>query len=152
MQLRDVLGEELFGQVDAKIQEHNNGIEDKLQHVRFVDLSEGGYISKEKYQSLETKANGLETQLGEANNTIKSYKDMDIDGIKQSADDWEKKYNEDTKALNDQIESDRKMFAAERFWTRRRLNLLYPERQSYMSFWNRRWSLKMVLLLAQMST
>lgn len=86
MQLRDVLGEELFGQVDAKIQEHNNGIEDKLQHVRFVDLSEGGYISKEKYQSLETKANGLE-----------------------------KKYNEDTKALNDQIESDRKMFAAERF-------------------------------------
>ena len=72
MQLRDVLGEELFGQVDAKIQEHNNGIEDKLQHVRFVDLSEGGYISKEKYQSLETKANGLETQLGEANNTIKS--------------------------------------------------------------------------------
>ena len=115
MQLRDVLGEELFGQVDAKIQEHNNGIEDKLQHVRFVDLSEGGYISKEKYQSLETKANGLETQLGEANNTIKSYKDMDIDGIKQSADDWEEKYNEDTKALNDQIESDRKMFAAERF-------------------------------------
>ena len=91
MQLRDVLGEELFGQVDAKIQEHNNGIEDKLQHVRFVDLSEGGYISKEKYQSLETKANGLETQLGEANNTIKSYKDMDIDGIKQSAADWGEK-------------------------------------------------------------
>lgn len=115
MQLNELLGEELFSQVEAKIQEHNGGIEDKLKHVRFADLSEGQYISKEKYQTLETKIGGLETQLGEANNAIKSYKGMDIDGIKQSAAEWEKKYKEDTEKLNIQIESDRKAFAAERF-------------------------------------
>lgn len=115
MNLQELLGDELFSQVDAKIQEHNSGIEDKLQHVRFVDLSEGNYVSKEKYHSLETKAGGLEKQLKEANGTIKSYKDMDIEKIKQSAADWETKYNEDTQKLQQQIESDRKAFAAERY-------------------------------------
>ena len=115
MELRELLGEELFGQVDAKIQEHNAGIEDKLQHVRYADLSEGNYVSREKYQTLETKSNGLQTQLDDANTTIKSYKDMDIDGIKQSAADWEAKYNRDTQALQEQIENQGRQFAAERF-------------------------------------
>lgn len=53
MELRELLGEELFGQVDAKIQEHNSKIEDKLKHVRFVDLSEGGFVSKEKYGEVD---------------------------------------------------------------------------------------------------
>ena len=115
MELRELLGDELFSQVDAKIQEHNSGIEDKVQQVRFVDLSEGGYVSKERYQELNTKIGGLETQLKDANSTIKSYKDMDIEGIKQSAADWEQKYNTETQKLNKQIEDDRKKFAAERF-------------------------------------
>ena len=34
------------------------------------------------------------TQLDEANKTIQSYKDMDIDGIQQSAADWQKKYEQ----------------------------------------------------------
>ena len=115
MELKELLGDELFSQVDAKIQEHNSGIEGKLQQVRFVDLSEGGYVSKERYQELNTKIGGLETQLKDANSTIKSYKDMDIEGIKQSAADWEQKYNTETQKLNKQIEDDRKKFAAERF-------------------------------------
>ena len=40
------------------------------------------------------------TQLDEANKTIQSYKDMDIDGIQQSAAEWQKKY--------EQAEADRK--------------------------------------------
>lgn len=115
MKLEELLGEELFSQVDAKIQEHNNGIEDKLQHVRFTDLSEGQYVSREKHQEIETKLGGLETQLNDANTTIKSYKEMDIDGIKDSATQWETKYKDDTAKLNAQIETDRKTFAAERF-------------------------------------
>lgn len=115
MELKELLGDELFSQVDAKIQEHNSGIEDKLQQVRFVDLSEGGYVSKERYQELNIRIGGLETQLKDANSTIKSYKDMDIEGIKQSAADWEQKYNTETQKLNKQIEDDRKKFAAERF-------------------------------------
>lgn len=115
MNLQELLGDELFSQVDAKIQEHNKGIEDKLQQVRFVDLSEGGYVSKEKYGELDTAKKGIEKQLKEANDTIESYKDMDIEGIKKSAADWKKKYDEDTQKLNQQIEADRKAFAAERY-------------------------------------
>lgn len=44
-----------------------------------------------QYQALETKVQSLTDQLAEANKTIKSYTDMDIDGIKQSAADWEQK-------------------------------------------------------------
>lgn len=115
MELRELLGEELFAQVDTKIQEHNKTIEDKTQHVRYVDLSEGGFVSKEKYMSLETESNGYKTQLGGANNTIKSYQDMDIDGIKKSVKDWEDKYDKDTKALQKQISEQEKTFAAERY-------------------------------------
>ena len=115
MNLQELLGEELFTQVDAKIQEHNKGIEDKLKQVRFVDLSEGGYVSKEKYGELDTEKKGIEKQLKDANTTIKSYKDMDIEKIKQSAADWETKYNEDTQKLQQQIQNDRKAFAAERY-------------------------------------
>lgn len=53
--------------------------------------------------TLTTERDNLQTQLGEANNTIKSYTDMDIDGIKQSAANWEQKYNTDTQALKDQL-------------------------------------------------
>lgn len=115
MELRELLGEELYAQVDAKIQEHNSGIDDKLKHVRYADLSEGNYVSREKYVSLETKSNGLQTQLNDVNNTIKSYKDMDIDRIKQSAENWETKYNEDTQKLQSQLDSQERTFAAERY-------------------------------------
>lgn len=115
MELRELLGEELFSQVDTKIQEHNSKEADKLKHVRYADLSEGGYVSQEKYQTLETKANGLETQLKEANDTIKSYKDMDIEGIKRSAEDWETKYNQDTQKLQERLDEQEKAFAAERY-------------------------------------
>lgn len=47
-----------------------------------MDLSEGGYVSKEKYGELDTAKKGIEKQLKDANATINSYKEMDIDGIK----------------------------------------------------------------------
>lgn len=43
--------------------------------------------------ALTTERDNLQTQLNNANNEIKSYKDMDIDSIKKSASDWETKYN-----------------------------------------------------------
>ena len=37
-------------------------------------------------------AAAIQTQLDEANTTIKSYADMDIEGVQKSAADWEEKY------------------------------------------------------------
>lgn len=115
MGLKELLGEELYGQIDSKIQEHNKGIEDKTKHAKLVDLSEGAYVSVEKFQTLETKSSGLETQLNEANSTINSYKEMDIDGIKNSVKEWEEKYNADTQKLKEDMETKTKMFAAEKY-------------------------------------
>ena len=54
--------------------------------------------------TLTTERDGLKAQLSDANAAIQSYKDMNIEGIKQSAADWETKYNTDTQALKDQLE------------------------------------------------
>lgn len=51
-------------------------------------------------QSEKDAAAAIQAQLDTANTTIQSYKDMDIDGIKQSAADWQKKY--------EQLEEERK--------------------------------------------
>ena len=78
MELKDVLGEELYKQVQAKIDEQNSKDEDKLKHVRFADLSEGNYISKEKYDSETERLNGLitgkDTEIGNANKLIEELK------------------------------------------------------------------------------
>ena len=52
-------------------------------------------------QGLREERDNLKSQLSDANNEIKSYKDMDIDSIKKSADDWETKYNDLVKEQND---------------------------------------------------
>lgn len=52
----------------------NAGQEDKLKHVRFADLSEGGYVSKDKYASLETDLTGKTSELEKANNLIEELK------------------------------------------------------------------------------
>lgn len=72
MELKELLGEELYKQVQAKIDEKNSTEADKLKHVRYTDLSEDKYVSKEKYDSELEKLNGLitgnDTEIGNANN------------------------------------------------------------------------------------
>lgn len=115
MDLKEVLGDELFLQVDEKLKEVNGADERRDNPVRFVDLSEGSYVGKEKYTRLQTESAGYKKQLDDANKEIKSYKDMDIDGIKQAAANWETKYNTDTQALQERLDSQQKLFAAERY-------------------------------------
>lgn len=115
MDLKELLGDELFAQVDAKIAEANGADDRKENPVKFVDLSDGAYVSKEKYTGLKTEADGYKKQLTDANTTIESYKGMDIEGIKKSADEWKQKYETDTAALNQQIETQKRTFAAEKF-------------------------------------
>ncbi len=83
-----------FEQLEAKLNESK---------LKLADLSTGAYVAKEKFDAKETELAGIKKQLEEANASIQSYKDMDIEGIKKSAADWEKKYNDDTAALNKQL-------------------------------------------------
>ena len=45
-------------------------------------------------QGLREERDNLKTQVEDASKKIQSYKDMDIDSIKKSADDWKTKYEE----------------------------------------------------------
>ena len=49
MKLNELLSPELYAQVQARIDEVNKDQPDKTKHVRFADLSEGGYVSTEKF-------------------------------------------------------------------------------------------------------
>lgn len=91
--LKEILGEELYSQAKEKFDSYNQEHKDKP--MKLVNLSEGKYVSKEKFDSKETEVADLKTQIEDANKEIQSYKDMDIDSIKKSAEDWETKYKEE---------------------------------------------------------
>ena len=73
--------------LDAIMAEHGKGIE--------------GH--KNNAAQLTTERDALKTQLEASSAEIKSYKDLDIDGIKKAAADWETKYTTETQALKDQL-------------------------------------------------
>ncbi len=74
MKLQELLGEELYAQVQAKLDEVNGKEPDKLKHVRYSDLSEGEYVSKAKYSGLEADLNGKTSELEKANSLIAELK------------------------------------------------------------------------------
>lgn len=76
MKLEELLKEkpEALKAINDALEKVNAGQEDKLKHVRFADLSEGGYVSKDKYTSLETDLAGKTTELTKANKLIAELK------------------------------------------------------------------------------
>lgn len=93
----------------------------KRDFLESLDLGDGLKLSKEAVEAimaehgktktalensiaaLTTERDGLRGQLDTAKTEIQSYKEMDIDGIKAKAGEWEAKYNTDTQALKDQL-------------------------------------------------
>lgn len=70
MKLEDLLGAELFAQVQAKLDEANANEPDKLKHIRYADLSEGEYVGKGKHDALQAKFDGQTQELAAANELI----------------------------------------------------------------------------------
>lgn len=76
MKLEELLKDspDVLKAVTDAIAKVNEGEADKLKHVRFADLSEGGYVSKDKYTDLETSLNGKTSELEKANSLIEELK------------------------------------------------------------------------------
>jgi len=53
--------------------------------------------------TLTTERDGLKNQLGEANKQIEAFKDLDVDGIKKSADDWKQKAEQAEKDRDEKV-------------------------------------------------
>ena len=100
MNLEQLLGDDLYAQVKAKIDEVNKDKEN-LEKIRFVDLSEGNYVSKEKYQRLEGEKQTPQEQFDTRSQTIKSLKKdyKDNEGLQNQIS----KLNEDLKASQKKV-------------------------------------------------
>lgn len=84
--------------------------------IKLVNIADGGYVKKEKLDAKITELSGVRQQLTDANAEIQSYKDMDIDGIKKKASEWENRYTTETKALNEKLAQQERTFARDLFF------------------------------------
>ena len=81
-------------QIDSIMAENGKDIE---KHKK--DAEKATQIAEKTQEEVE----GLKAQLTDANTQIQSFREMDIEGIKKSADEWKTKYETDTEKLNKQL-------------------------------------------------
>lgn len=76
--LKDLLGDELFKQIEAKINEHNGNEANKDKQIKLANLGGGEYVGKGKFDSeierLTNLLNGKTTELDTANDLIAELK------------------------------------------------------------------------------
>lgn len=83
--------------------------------ISLVNLKDGGYVSKDKFDAKDTELKGVQAQLTTANDTIKAFDGQDVEGIKQKVSEWETKYNTETQQLKDQLAAQARSHAEEMF-------------------------------------
>ena len=109
--LKQILGDDLYSQVENKVNSYNSDEKNKNNQVKIVNLSEGNYVGKDKFDAKETEITDLKQQLNNANKQIDDFKEMDIDSIKKTADEYRQKFEQaqkeaDTKIKEMQYDSD----------------------------------------------
>lgn len=72
--LKEILGEALYAQFVAKVNEHNGNEANKDAQIKIGNLGNGEYVSKGKYESLQELVNGKETELKSAQDLIAELK------------------------------------------------------------------------------
>lgn len=72
--LRAILGDDLFTQVESKLNEHNGNEANKDKQVKLGNLGTGEYVGKGKYDALQELINGKDTELKSANDLIAQLK------------------------------------------------------------------------------
>ena len=74
--LKTILGEELFKQVQEKINAHNGNEENKENQVKLANLGKGEYVDKNKYSSLEAERNEATKLINELKKTTKGNEEL----------------------------------------------------------------------------
>lgn len=106
--LKEILGEELYKQFEQAVNAYNSNEANKDKQIKLANLTEGGYVSKDKYTSLETDLSGKTSELEKANGLIEELKKSTgkDEGLQQKITDYEaeieklKKENETLKTDN----------------------------------------------------
>lgn len=72
--LKELLGEELYSQVESKINAHNGNEANREKQIKLANLGGGDYVSKLKYDDIVSQLTGKTTELDSANNLIAELK------------------------------------------------------------------------------
>lgn len=72
--LKEIIGEELYKQLESKVNEHNGNEANKDNQIKIGNLGKGEYVGKGKYEALQELMNGKETELKSANDLIAELK------------------------------------------------------------------------------
>lgn len=72
--LKSILGDDLYSQVESKINAYNSDEANKDKQIKIANLTSGEYISKNKFTDLETEKGNITTQLTAANKLIEDLK------------------------------------------------------------------------------
>lgn len=73
--LKEILGDELYRQSEARITSYNQSKDHKGERVKLANLSTGDYVGKGKYERLVQEKNRMKRQVGSLNSTIDSLKE-----------------------------------------------------------------------------
>lgn len=76
--LKELLGDELYSQIESKINEHNGNEANRENQIKIGNLGKGEYVSKAKHDAdkdaLQQLLNGKDTELKSANDLIAELK------------------------------------------------------------------------------
>jgi len=72
--LKELLGEALYTQLEAKINEYNGNEANKDNQIRIGNLGSGEYVGKGKYDALDAMLKGKDAELASANSLIEQLK------------------------------------------------------------------------------
>ena len=72
--LKEILGEELFKQIENVINAYNGSEANKGKEIKIANLNSGEYVSKLKFDALQAALDGKDTELTSANDLIAKLK------------------------------------------------------------------------------
>ena len=95
--LVDIVGKEVYESLSDEIKKEYDNKE--------LIINDGTFIPKQKFDNLNEQKKDLENQLKETNDKMQELSKVDTEELKQQIIDLQKKYEEDTKALNSKYEA-----------------------------------------------
>ena len=67
--------------------------------IKLVNLADGGYVSKEKFDAKETELTTANGTIKTLQDTVRKFDGVDVEKLKNDAKHWETKYNDDIAKL-----------------------------------------------------
>ena len=87
--LKEILGDELFKQFKEKVDAFNGDETNKDKQIKLANLTNGEYVGKGKFDSLQEALTGKDTELANANSLI-----AELKKASKGNEDMQKKFSE----------------------------------------------------------